>query len=306
MPRSEDRDRGSPIQVLLIDDDEDSVIIIGDVLEQARRHDYEISWCSDPRNAAQVLRESNYDVCLLDFHFGAHDGLEFLKEIRALGITVPIIMFTGQKNLEVEWEAARFGADDYLDKDDLTPALLERMIYFAIERRQTQAELVKMAKTDALTGASNRIGLYEYIDQARVRAQRHNREFAVLVLDLDRFKQMNDQNGHAFGDTVLVNVVATLKRYVRESDLIARIGGDEFVVVLDDVDGTDGARRVMHKILELLRTGFAIDGRPVAVEASIGMALWPRDGDTIDALLAKADASMYAHKRSSDKRSIPA
>jgi diguanylate cyclase (GGDEF)-like protein len=180
------------------------------------------------------------------------------------------------------------------------------MIYFAIERRHTQSELIRMAKTDALTGAANRIALYEYVDQARIRAQRHEREFAVLVIDLDRFKQLNDQYGHAYGDAVLINVVNTLKISVRESDLVARIGGDEFVVVLDDVGSTEGARGVMQKIVELLHSGFMIDGRSVAVDASIGLATWPRDGDTIDALLAKADASMYAQKRTAEKRKIKA
>lgn len=288
-------------RVLLIDDDEDSLIIIRHALDESEHSAYDVEWTSEPGVAVEMLSDNQFDVCLLDYYFAEGDGLDFLKEIRESGIQVPVIMYTGQKDANVELEAARVGADDYLDKDDLSPALLKRMIYYALERRQVQAELVRMAKSDALTGAANRIGLYEFIDQAQMRGRRHQREIAILLLDLDRFKQLNDKFGHALGDAVLIHVVNTLKRYVRDSDLVARIGGDEFVVILDDVAGVAGSEAATNKIQELLCAGFEIDGRELEIRASIGLAVWPLHGDTLDELLAVADQAMYVAKNAGIK-----
>ncbi len=306
MPVTEPTSPRRLIRVLLIDDDDDTEIIIRDALDEARRHRYELTACRHPSEAAAVLESGSFDVCLLDVHFGGHDGLEFLRHLRHAGVNLPVIMFTGQKDNEVEWEAARIGADDYLDKDALSPMLLERMIVYALERRLAQADLMRKAKTDPLTGVANRIALHEYLSQALDRARRHGRQLALLLLDINGFKGLNDANGHAFGDAVLIQFAEALKNSVRTTDLVARLGGDEFVIVLDDIEPGVGVAAVRAKLAELLGKGFAIDGRRVVVAASIGAAGWPTDAATADELLACADRSMYANKQAGKRVSAVA
>ena len=182
--------------------------------------------------------------------------------------------------------------------------ILERTVFFAIERRKAQAELIRMALTDGLTGAANRMAMLEFITSARRRAQRHGRQFALVLLDLDGFKAINDERGHAVGDAVLVNLVRIAKQGTRDSDLVARIGGDEFVIVLDDIAGRDGAAKSVENIRHRLLQGFDLDGERFAINASIGISVWPEDGDTSDELLAVADASMYREKRSARHASV--
>jgi diguanylate cyclase (GGDEF)-like protein len=288
-------------RILLVDDDSDSIIIMRHVLDDDR---YDIEWCANADSARQVLAEQEFDICLLDYRLGSVDGLEFLADLRGEGFDTPIILYTGQQDIEVEREAARLGADDYLAKDDLSAAILDRMVFFAIERRKAHSELIRMALTDALTGAANRTALQEFITGARRRAQRHDRQFALLLLDLDGFKTINDEHGHAVGDAVLVNLVRIVKRCTRESDLVARIGGDEFVIVLDDIVNREGALKSAENIRRRLAEGFSLQGGRFAIRASIGVSIWPADGDAMPDLLAVADSSMYRQKRSTRARDV--
>ena len=295
MPRTDAPHTQPKYRILLVDDDSDSIVIMQHVLDEVR---YDIEWCANAETARSTLADEDFDICLLDYRLGAVNGLEFLTELRNEGCDTPIILYTGQKDIEVEHEAARRGADDYLAKDDLAAPLLDRMMFFAIERRKAHAELIRMALTDGLTGAANRTAMLEFITSARRRAQRHGRQFALVLLDLDGFKAINDERGHAIGDAVLVNLVRIAKQGTRESDLVARIGGDEFVIVLDDIAGKDGALKSAENIRHRLLQGFELDGERFAIHASIGISVWPEDGDTSDELLAVADASMYREKRS--------
>ncbi len=294
-----DKERKS--RILLVDDDEDSIIIMRHELDEDR---YDIDWCANTEAARGTLASEEFDIILLDYRLGADDGLEFLKELRSEACDTPIILYTGQQDIEVEREAARRGADDYLAKDDLSASILDRMVFFAIERRKAHAELLRMALTDTLTGAANRAGLIEFIDNVRYRAKRHDRRFALLLLDLDGFKAINDERGHAIGDAVLVNLVRIAKRCTRESDLVARLGGDEFVIVLDDIADKEGALKSAEKIRRRLGEGFELDGEQLPINASIGLSIWPTDGHATDKLLAVADSSMYQEKRAARERKV--
>ncbi len=153
----------------------------------------------------------------------------------------------------------------------------------------------ELAFSDALTGLPNRVMLTERIEFALAMAQRHQSIFALLFLDLDRFKQINDSLGHLFGDRVLVDVAERLKTCVRQVDTVARLGGDEFVVLLNQTDAR-GAETIARRVLEVLAEPFVLDGMAFSVTASIGIALYPNDGDTMNDLIKNADAAMYRVK----------
>lgn len=170
------------------------------------------------------------------------------------------------------------------------------LLRMAIEHRQSR--LYQLAHYDPLTALPNRLLLQERLVTALAHARRHGRGVAVLFIDLDRFKRVNDTLGHALGDALLKHVAARLTRCVRADDTVARIGGDEFTVILADLADTRFAGRVARKIVDALSAPFFLANQEVFVGASIGVTSWPDDGacDDAEALLKKADTAMYKAK----------
>ncbi|HOI75061.1 MAG TPA: MASE3 domain-containing protein [Syntrophales bacterium] len=159
-----------------------------------------------------------------------------------------------------------------------------------------------MAYHDSLTGLPNRSLLQDRVDTALAAASRANRHAALMVLDLDRFKEVNDTLGHALGDQLLVEVSGRLRQAVRESDTVARLGGDEFVVFLPEIRKEKAALVVAEKIVESLGMDFVLEGHPVHTSASVGIARFPEDGKDGRTLLRKADEAMYRAKEAGGNR----
>jgi diguanylate cyclase (GGDEF)-like protein len=166
------------------------------------------------------------------------------------------------------------------------------------ERRLADQRVVHMAHHDALTGLPNRTLLADRVGQTIARAHRSGGKLAVLFLDLDRFKNVNDSFGHAVGDMLLTAVAARLTASRREEDTVARLGGDEFIVSIPDVSDAQEAETVAARILQDLAKPFTINGHQLHADVSIGIALYPRDGDTAETLMRNADTAMYHAKES--------
>lgn len=164
------------------------------------------------------------------------------------------------------------------------------------ERRQIEEQVRHMAHHDALTGLPNRNLLRDRMEQAVAIAQRRGSHVVVMFLDLDRFKTINDSLGHAVGDQLLQEVSERLGRSVRASDTVARLGGDEFVVILPDVEHSSEAARVAEKISATLTPAYSIAGHELHITTSIGICVFPQDGDSAEALMKNADTAMYHAK----------
>ncbi|HXF65573.1 MAG TPA: diguanylate cyclase [Burkholderiales bacterium] len=173
-----------------------------------------------------------------------------------------------------------------------------RTAQLAERLRQANEDLRNIALYDRLTGLPNRFLLEDRIDQARRRADRSGRPFAVMFVDLDRFKPVNDNFGHAIGDELLKAVAQRLLQCVRREDTVARVGGDEFVVVLTDLARASDAAQVGAKILEELAQPFLIGGYELDISCSIGISVYPEDGSDLETLMANADIAMYQAKKS--------
>jgi len=163
------------------------------------------------------------------------------------------------------------------------------------QRVQAEKQAYYLAYHDALTGLPNRANLRGRLEQSLASALRESKQVAVMFLDLDRFKAINDSLGHAVGDELLVEVASRLKHAVRESDTVARLGGDEFVVVLTDAD-VGGAAHVAGKILETIEQSFTVSGKELYTSSSIGICLYPDDGGNAEELMRHADSAMYFAK----------
>ena len=172
----------------------------------------------------------------------------------------------------------------------------ERQLLSAREELlDANARLEILASQDALTGLANRTALQQHLEQALARSQRRHELLAVMLIDLDGFKPINDRHGHGFGDQVLTEIAQRLRQYIRDGDLPARLGGDEFVVVCENVQSADDAQYLARRLLEGLDTPMHLEDRSVRVGASIGIALSQGDDDATR-LIRSADAAMYRAK----------
>jgi len=164
------------------------------------------------------------------------------------------------------------------------------------ERKKAEAELERRALSDSLTGLNNRYSLIRELDHALKMSKRHKKSVTFMMLDLDDFKKVNDTYGHPVGDALMIEAAERLLNCVRESDLVARIGGDEFAVVLEPIEVEDGASIVAQKIIDALSAPFEIDGNSMSVGVSIGIACSPENGTTSLDLMKMADIALYIVK----------
>jgi diguanylate cyclase (GGDEF)-like protein len=247
-------------------------------------------------DAARALAFHRYDFVITDLTLPDARGLDAVRRLQPLAPDAAFIVLTGFDDEELALEAVKHGAQDYLVKGQIDAVSLRRALGHARERKQTWNWLRDQTRHDPLTGAGNRAALRERIETTLARARRRGATFAVMFIDLDRFKAINDSCGHDAGDIVLREVAERLRQAVRTTDVVARLGGDEFAVFLDDLWPDSRPLEVAERILHALAQPIAAGGRDLVVTASIGLACYPDVTGSVDELLKAADSAMYLAK----------
>ncbi|UCD35534.1 MAG: EAL domain-containing protein [Nitrospiraceae bacterium] len=296
------------IKILLVDDDEDDYLITRDLLSQSKDRIYDLEWVSTYEEALRSIINGEHDACLFDYRLGEYTGLDLLKEAVSAACKAPIIILTGQGERDIDIEALKAGATDYLDKTEITAQLLERSIRYAIERKRTEDRILRMAYYDTLTKLPNRSLFHDRLSKALAHAERYTGNCALLFLDLDNFKRINDTLEHRIGDLLIRGVADRLNHYVRSADTVARqgsgfitntvarLGGDEFTILLTEISTIEDVAKVAQRILVILSQPFILDGHEVFASASIGIAIYPYDGEDMNTLIKNADTAMYHAK----------
>ncbi|WP_226991118.1 sensor domain-containing diguanylate cyclase [Paraglaciecola psychrophila] len=193
----------------------------------------------------------------------------------------------------------------FTQKDEQLLCFVARHIRNAIERMQARADLQFLALHDPLTKLSNRSLFNDRVNHALNKCRRHkNKKIALLFLDLDKFKQVNDTNGHHIGDLLLIEVAKLIQTCIRETDTLSRLGGDELGILLEDIVSAELAQRVANKILKALQTPFMLDKIQINTSISIGIAFNDQSDNTIDSLIICADKAMYKAKQRGRNRFI--
>src|SRR5690606_15814276 len=226
----------------------------------------------------EKLDQRSYDAVLLSLELPDCPGVEAVRRLVATRPEVPIIAHSHAEDDGLALFSVQAGAQDYLSGADLRPVSLRRSISHAIERKRSEERLTHIAHHDQLTELANRALLSERLSQALSRARRRNRLVAVFFLDLDRFKAINDTLGHDAGDELLRQVAKRLRGSVRETDTVARMGGDEFAVVLEELDRSEEATLLAQRVLNSFATPFKLNCGDVGTSTSIGIALFPHNG----------------------------
>jgi diguanylate cyclase (GGDEF)-like protein len=186
----------------------------------------------------------------------------------------------------------------YSDKDKELLLFVSSQVATAIERRQLAAELLRSARYDELTGLPNRRLFLDRMKSALARCRRQHGRVALLYVDVDNFKQVNDNLGHPAGDLLLKEIALRLTHCVRDEDTVARLGGDEFVVLLEEIHVPEDALAVANKIRSAVHQPIDVEGITLRTLASIGIALYPEHGSEIEQLMKHADKAMYLDKKS--------
>jgi len=211
-------------------------------------------------------------------------AIESLKGVSSLPYEYRFV----RKNGEIIWVLEKVTSTEYKEKRATAGSFMD-----ITERKQLEQKLADMATHDPLTGLPNRLLLSDRLAVGLAQAQRSGTRLAVMMLDLDRFKTVNDTFGHSVGDELLRAAGERLIGIVRKSDTVARMGGDEFVVLLLQIDKMEDAIRVSQKILGAFRKPFVLDAYQIRITTSIGIAIYPEDGEDVETLFKNADTAMY-------------
>lgn len=280
--------------ILIVEDDPSSRQALAELLAD---DGYEVTTANDGLAGIAAVERAVPSLIISDVNMPRRDGFELVRELRArpASARVPILLLSAVAEPSRRAAGLDLGADDFLLKPVDFGELLAR-IRVLLRRGREREEIERRATIDPLTGVLNRLGLDEALRHERMRSLRTETPLSILMIDLDRFKQLNDEHGHPAGDAALVRVAESLVSAVRKSDYVGRYGGDEFLVILPG--STDEAAAALAARLRKVRLPELPlgDGREHFIQISIGEAtLTP--SDTLETLVARADHAMYRVKR---------
>jgi two-component system, cell cycle response regulator len=292
----------SGAKVMIVDDDE----VQGKQVATKLKEIYAVEWITDPEQAVAKAKEGDYDAILISTMLSNTDGLRLASQIKSQEETrnVPLLVFVDEDDKAIMFKALEMGINDYLtvpvDKNEMTARVrmqIRRKKYQEALKSQYQQSL-SMAITDALTGLYNRHYLNTHLANMVKQAQQNGKHLAVMIMDMDHFKQVNDTHGHDAGDLVLKQLAELIIGAARSTDLAARFGGEEFVILMPETDpqAAIGAAKRMREIVE--KTAFRInaDGTTIQKTVSIGVSSLHPDGDSVEGLLKRADEALYNAK----------
>jgi len=288
-------------RVLIVDDQDFNVILLARMLRGAGYT--RVASTMNPHEVCELHRDNCYDLIVLDLEMPGMDGfqvMEGLKEIETEDY-LPVLAVTDEPTQKSR--ALQYGAKDFVSKPfDLTEMLMRvhnmlevRLLHKAVRNHGRMLE--SLALKDPLTGLANRRLLADRMSMAIAHSRRNKSAMAVVYLDLDDFKAINDALGHGAGDALLKMVAGRLVARVREEDTVARVGGDEYVVVLCYVS-PDNAATLASEMIEAVSRPYGIEGHTVSITASAGVGIYPVHGEDADTLMKSADLALYEAKRS--------
>jgi diguanylate cyclase (GGDEF)-like protein len=289
------------VRLLLLEDNVDAAASLAEALIYIDKR-YQIQRVTQLRDAEDIVQREELEVALIDLTLPDADGCDAAVSLRRLAPELPLVALTGKNFDAVALELVRIGVQDFLQKGNTSVQRIHQVLQLAVERHRQEAELRKAASFDPLTGALNRAELYRQLGKAISHASRGVYRGAVMIIDVDNFKQINDNFGHPAGDAVLKDIASRLSAVARAGDTLGRLGGDEFVLILEGLRSREDAAAAAKKASDTTNYDLELNGCLVPVSTSIGVAVFPDQAENADSLLELADRAMYMAKRKGKRR----
>jgi diguanylate cyclase (GGDEF)-like protein len=285
-----------PLRLLIVAEEREIAQRVGIMLELGGCPS-QISWLADVSDALALLRYGRLDMGLIHTGIGQRACEQLIGRARRSGFHGPLVVLSPQDDEQVDQGVMEAGAHGFLVERDLRPELLVRTLRYALCMQERIFALQELARRDPLTALLNLRSFEELLEAAVARARRQPASLALLYVDLDGFKKVNDGYGHEVGNQLLVQIASRLHRRLRRGDTLARVGGDEFAVILESLpEGFETAAQVAEALIETVREPLEHGDRWLSVGASVGIALCPADAAAPKPLMQCADSAMYAAK----------
>jgi len=299
-----DTDMGGKLNVLLIESNAGDAYMLKAMLADANGHVFKVDWADTLESGLSQLNTQKYDAVLMDLFLTDSKGLETLARLNGQILSVPVLVLAKEENDELGRKVVQEGAQDYLLKNRLSSDLLRQSILYGVERQHLVEKIRSESIKDDLTKLYNRRGFLMLAKQQLKIVHRHKRLATMLFIDLDNLKNINDNLGHQYGDLAIIEVAGLIKELFRDSDIIGRMGGDEFAVFAIGVN-TETAEIIAARLANRLEEKNSRYGRMYDLSVSVGIAPYSTEKDyDVKELLSLADALMYRHK-SGKKEQVP-
>ena len=279
--------------VVLADDDPSIRLMVRHVLES---EDFDIIEASDGLEAIKAVEKHHPALILLDAVMPGIDGFTTCEQIKEKGHTdIPVMMITGLDDDASVERAYEVGAIDFITKP-IKWAVLKHRVKSVVAKVIAERKVQLLAYRDTLTSLPNRLLFADRLEQAVIRSERSRTSMALMLIDIDDFKLVNDSFGHDAGDKLIKAVGELISKSLRRADTIARLGGDEFAVIIEDINGPDDAISIADNLTTILEHNVRLDDQETYTSASIGIAVYPDDGKDARTLLKNADTAMFRAK----------
>lgn len=257
-----------------------------------------INEACDVSQTLQLLTQHQYDCLLFDYRLGGQNGLQLIQKIHVEGLSqAPIVMLSGVDDETIMLDCLKEGAQDFLLKSEISSHSLVRAIRYAQERKQLSIQMRYLAQHDALTGLANRTLFIDRVKHAIEQAQVKNTYVAIIFIDVDNFKSVNDTLGHEAGDQLLTLLAQRLQNTLRSEDLVGRLGGDEFSVLVEGISQQKTLVKIAQQLLDVIREPVVIFNNTIHTSVSLGIATYPTCCKDASKLIKCADLAMYKAKQ---------
>ncbi len=284
------------VRILLLEDNVDAAASLAEAL-QYLDDSYEIYRVTKLKDAEAAVLAHDLEIALIDLTLPDADGCDAAVALRRAAPDLPLVALTGKDFEAVALELTRNGVQDFLQKGTTSVQRIHQVLQLAAERHRQESVLRRQASFDSLTGVMNRAELERQLAKAISHANRGVYRGAVMVINVDDFKSINDSYGHPAGDAVLQDVARRLGAVARTGDSLGRLGGDEFVLILEGLKSREDAAAAARKASDTTNYTLRFGSNILRVSTSIGVAVFPEQGDSPQSLLELADQAMYRAKR---------
>lgn len=279
--------------ILIISEHKTDQPILSNCLERAAPGEYRLSTLESIERPLDALLDPSIDAVILSHGPQSEYLLRLAQKHEA---SAPIILLLDEANQHTVDRMREFGAQDYLVRGQLQDSLVERTLSYSIQLKQAREKIQQLSSRDTLTGALNRVGFRAHLERAMERSERYGFRTALLYINMDQFGHINDHYGESDGDLLIKTISRRLLNKMRSTDSIARLGGDEFAVVLEDVSSSTDVQQIAEKMLKSIAAPMILSEQQVSIDASIGSAIYPEDGQNFADLVEYSRNAMQQAK----------